>query len=98
MKKIILSLTALMMAAYASAQSYPKQPDRTVVNYIEYKKEVKAEAETDTEVQAEEQGSVETARAKEQTNDEAAVVQPATSVNSNTVTENRRNNDRMKKE
>jgi hypothetical protein len=45
MKKIILSLTALMAVGFASAQSYPKQPDRTVVNYVEYKKEAKTESE-----------------------------------------------------
>lgn len=96
MKKTILSLTALLMVGFASAQSYPKQPDRTVVNYVEYTKEAKAENEA--EVQAEEQATVEASQTEQQKNDEAAAIQPASSVNSNTVSENRRNDDKMRKE
>ena len=95
MKKTILSLTALLMAGFASAQSYPKQPDRTVVNYVEYTKEAKAEPEA--EVQPKEQAAIEASQTEEQTNDEAAAAQPETAVNSNTVSENRRN-DKMRKE
>jgi hypothetical protein len=91
MKKIILSLTALMAVGFASAQSYPKQPDRTVVNYVEYKKEAKVESEPV------EQQTVETTQVQEPQQDEAAIQQPAASVNSNTVTENRRN-DKARKE
>lgn len=38
MKKILLSLSALFAVSLASAQSYPKQPDRTIVEYVEYQK------------------------------------------------------------
>ena len=75
--------------------SYPKQPDRTVVNYVEYTKEAKAEPEA--EVQPKEQAAIEASQTEEQTNDEAAAAQPETAVNSNTVSENRRN-DKMRKE
>ncbi|AWH85171.1 hypothetical protein HYN59_08560 [Flavobacterium album] len=43
MKKTILSLSALFAVAVASAQSYPKQPDKTVVEYVSYQKPVQAE-------------------------------------------------------
>jgi predicted secreted protein len=92
MKKIILSLTALMAVGFASAQSYPKQPDRTVVNYVEYKKEAKTESEP-----VEQQTVENTLQVQEPKQDEATIQQPAASVNSNTVTENRRN-DKARKE
>lgn len=92
MKKIILSLTALMATGFAFAQSYPKQPDRTVVNYVEYKKEAKAES-----APVEQQTIEATAQVQESQQDEATIQQPATAVNSNTVTENRRN-DKARKE
>jgi hypothetical protein len=38
MKKIILSLGALLAVGVASAQSYPKQPDKTVVSYTSHQK------------------------------------------------------------
>ena len=38
MKKIILSLSALFAVSIASAQSYPKQPDKTIVQYVSYQK------------------------------------------------------------
>ncbi len=38
MKKILLSLSALFAVSLASAQSYPKQPDKTIVEYVEYQK------------------------------------------------------------
>lgn len=57
MKKTILSLSALFAVAVASAQSYPKQPDKTVVEYVSYQKpaapaEVKEQA-ADTNTNAE---------------------------------------------
>lgn len=93
MKKTILSLAALFTVAVASAQSYPKQPDRTVVNYVEYTKEAKVETEA-----TQEQATVETTQPEEKKNNDAAAIQPAASVNSNTVSENRRNDDKMRKE
>lgn len=33
MKKIILTLCAVLTAGVVSAQTYPKQPDKTIVNY-----------------------------------------------------------------
>jgi len=38
MKKIILSLGALLAVGVASAQSYPKQPDKTIVSYTSHQK------------------------------------------------------------
>lgn len=46
MKKTILSLCALFGFAIASAQSYPRQPDPTIVEVVPYQKpaeEVKAD-------------------------------------------------------
>lgn len=95
MKKIILSLTALLAVGVASAQSYPKQPDRTVVNYVEYKKEAKPDTEQQQDRQ-DAQTTVEQVAAPQQQTDEANAVQPATSVNGNTVSENRREDKRRK--
>lgn len=39
MKKMLLSVSALFAVTIASAQSYPKQPDPSVVNVVYYKKE-----------------------------------------------------------
>ncbi|RZJ72652.1 MAG: hypothetical protein EOO45_10660 [Flavobacterium sp.] len=53
MKNFILSIGALLAVSTASAQSYPKQPDKTVVQYTSYykapAKEKKAEADVKTE-------------------------------------------------
>lgn len=51
MKKIVLSLSALFAVSVASAQSYPKQPDKTVVEYVNYQKPAETPKE---EVKAEE--------------------------------------------
>jgi hypothetical protein len=52
MKKIILSLSALFAVSLASAQSYPKQPDRTIVEYRNYQKPA-AEPKEEGEVKEE---------------------------------------------
>lgn len=36
MKKIIFTMGALLTVGLISAQSYPKQPDKTIVNYTSY--------------------------------------------------------------
>lgn len=51
MKKILLSLSALFAVSVAAAQSYPKQPDKTVVEYVNYQKPAEVPKE---EVKAEE--------------------------------------------
>jgi len=91
MKKIILSLSALLTIGIASAQSYPKQPDPTVT-YVEYKKVVKAESEqADTE-------SVQNSQSEENSANLQATVQPATTVSAATVSENRKNSPVRKEE
>ncbi len=45
MKKTILSIVALFAVAAVSAQSYPKQPDKTIVEYTSYEKAAPAKAE-----------------------------------------------------
>jgi hypothetical protein len=91
MKRNILSLAALFTVAIASAQSYPKQPDPSVVTYIEYKKVAKAQNDTiakpEVIITSQDEGN----------KLEQASIQPATSVNTNnTVTENNRNNKARK--
>jgi len=44
MKNIILTLSTLFAVSIASAQTYPKQPDPTVVEYVPFKRKVKTEA------------------------------------------------------
>ena len=61
MKKIILSLSALFAVSIASAQSYPKQPDRTIVEYRSYQKPA-AEPKEEGEVKEE---NTEATQAKE---------------------------------
>lgn len=92
MKRNILSLAAFFTAAIASAQSYPKQPDPSVVTYIEYKKVAKTQNDTIAKTEV-------IITSKDESNKlEQASIQPATSVNTNnTVTENNRNN-RARKE
>jgi hypothetical protein len=68
MKRIILSLGALLAVSVASAQSYPKQPDRTIVQYVPYQKPVAEPAAA--EVKAD---TAETKAAKPKTVQPAAV-------------------------
>lgn len=92
MKKIILSLSALMTVGIAAAQSYPKQPDPSVT-YVEYKKVVKAETASETKQEAQQSPT------SANNQDEAAVaIQPAASVNANAVSENRKNNPPRKED
>jgi hypothetical protein len=66
MKKIVLSLSALFAVSLASAQSYPKQPDKTVVEYVNYyqkpaenpKEEVKQEEVQNADKKTEKQPAV----------------------------------------
>lgn len=90
MKKIILSLSALLSVGIASAQSYPKQPDPSAVTYIEYKKVAKEES-----VSNENQQVIQAEQTEENRQDEANV-QPAASVNGNAVSDNRKNNKAKK--
>lgn len=57
MKKTILSLCALFGFAVASAQSYPRQPDPTIVEVVPYQKpaeEVKADDANTSDVKNDE--------------------------------------------
>jgi hypothetical protein len=56
MKKIILSLGALLAVSIASAQSYPKQPDRTIVNYVPYQKAPETDKVKEAEVKMDANG------------------------------------------
>ena len=91
MKKIILSLAALFSVAVVSAQSYPKQPDPSVITYIEYKKVAPVQQESVTS----EDAQAETAQAEGNTPVDVKATQPAT-VTGNAVTENRKNNKAKK--
>lgn len=54
MKKIILTFGALLAVGLASAQSYPKQPDKTIVEYRDYSKPAKEAAQNEEAVKADE--------------------------------------------
>jgi len=48
MKQIIFTAGMVLTVAMASAQSYPKQPDPSVVKYVPYVKSEKPTVETDS--------------------------------------------------
>ncbi|RZJ74822.1 MAG: hypothetical protein EOO45_07475 [Flavobacterium sp.] len=60
MKNFILSIVALLAVSAASAQSYPKQPDKTVVQYISYYKAPAKEKKADADIKAESTSAKET--------------------------------------